>query len=113
MAAQLFFDTTTDDTYMFVDGKWQPVTPIATKKFVFAGTYNAKTSTVDSATDAGGKLGFFPDKNLPPCFPVNHGYYVVVMEEGRPNYPAPSYLVSPPDYLLSTADGWKKTTFIV
>ena len=112
MSGELLFDTSTEDTYIFNKGKWECMTDSSTRNLVFAGTFNAKTATVESSTKAGKKLGFFEGKRLPPCFPVNYGYYVVVMQEGRPSYPAPSYLVSPPDYLLSTADGWKKTTLL-
>ena len=70
------------------------------ESLVFAGTFNAKTATVESSTKAGKKLGFFEGKRLPPCFPVNHGYYVVVSQG--------AFYASVPDYFISTPNGWQK-----
>ena len=73
---------------------------------IFAGIYDPSTSEIESSTDVGGALGFFPGKNLPPTFPVNYGYYVVVSKEGTPKSPAPEVPLYPVDYLISTKEGW-------
>ena len=100
MSGELLFDTSTEDTYIFNKGKWECMTDSSTKNLVFAGTFNARTATVESSTKAGKKLGFFEGKRLPPCFPVNHGYYVVVSQG--------AFYARPPDYLISTPNGWQK-----
>lgn len=111
--SQLYYDNVNDETYIWCEhtNAWQPAIPSNTKAFElkFAGIYDAENSKVEQVTKVGERLGFFVGKNIPPTFPVNHGYFVIVSKSGTPLYPAPEEPINPPDYLISTPAGWKKT----
>lgn len=104
---QYFFDSSRGDLYLWDGNAWQPIT-ITAGEIVFAGTYNANTNKVISATTAGTAAGLVAGNALPAAAASNNRYYVVIAVAGTGSTPAPAVSLAPPDMLLSNGSAWEE-----
>ena len=109
---QFFFDSVTEDLFVFDGNAYQPVTTLTKGSLVLGGTYNAGTSQVASITTAGAAAGLAVGSNVPTPSSTTDGIYLVVENAGTPSAPAPVTPLSPPDYILgvtnSAGSSWEE-----
>ena len=109
---QFFFDSVSEDLYIYDGNAYQPVTTLTKGSLVFGGTYNASTSKVASVTTAGAAAGLSVGSNVPTPTSSTDGLYLVVEAAGTPSAPAPVVALSPPDYILgvtnSSGSSWEE-----
>jgi len=101
---QFFFDSVTEDLYIFDGNAYQPVTTLTKGSLVLGGTFNAGTSQVASVTTAGAAAGLAVGSNLPTPSSSTDGLYLVVENAGTPSAPAPVVALAPPDYILGVTN---------
>jgi len=101
---QFFFDSVTEDLYIYDGNAYQPVTTLTKGSLVFGGTYNASTSVVASITTAGAAAGLAVGSNVPTPSSTTDGIYLVVENAGTPSSPAPVVALAPPDYILGVTN---------
>ena len=101
---QFFFDSVSEDLYIYDGNAYQPVTTLTKGSLVFGGTYNASTSKVASVTTAGAAAGLTVGSNVPTPSATTDGIYLVVENAGTPSAPAPIVALAPPDYILGVTN---------
>ena len=101
---QFFFDSVSEDLYIYDGNAYQPVTTLTKGSLVFGGTYNASTSKVASVTTAGAAAGLTVGSNVPTPSATTDGIYLVVENAGTPSAPAPVVALAPPDYILGVTN---------
>lgn len=102
---QFFFNPLTRDLFLWDGNVYQPV-GISAGEIILAGTYNASTNLLDSATAEGAAAGFISGSALPAAATENSRYYVVVSQSGTGTSPAPTVSLEPPDILLSNGSSY-------
>ena len=101
---QFFFDSVSEDLYIYDGNAYQPITTLTKGSLVFGGTFNAATSKVAAVTTAGAAAGLSVGSNVPTPGANTDGIYLVVENAGTPSAPAPVVLLSPPDYILGVTN---------
>jgi len=101
---QFFFDSVSEDLYIYDGNAYQPVTTLTKGNLVLGGTFNANTSQMASVTTAGAAAGLSVGSNLPTPSSSTDGLYVVVELAGTPSAPAPVVALAPPDYILGVTN---------
>ena len=101
---QFFFDSVSEDLYIYDGNAYQPVTTLTKGSLVFGGTFNASTSKVASVTTAGAAGGLTVGSNVPTPSTSTDGLYLVVENAGTPSAPAPVVALAPPDYILGVTN---------
>ncbi len=101
---QFFFDSVSEDLYIYDGNAYQPVTTLTKGSLVFGGTFNAATSKVASVTTAGAAGGLTVGSNVPTPTSSTDGLYLVVENAGTPSAPAPVVALAPPDYILGVTN---------
>ena len=101
---QFFFDSVSEDLYIYDGNAYQPVTTLTKGSLVFGGTFNASTSKVASVTTAGAAAGLTVGSNVPTPTTSTDGLYLVVEASGTPSAPAPVVALAPPDYILGVTN---------
>jgi hypothetical protein len=104
---QFFFNPLDRTLYLWDGNVWQPV-GVSFGEIVFAGTYDASTNQVASATGAGLAIGLIVGAGLPSASATNSGFYVVVSQSGTGTAPAPAVALFPPDLILSDGTAWSE-----
>jgi hypothetical protein len=104
---QFFFNPLDRTLYLWDGNVWQPV-GVSFGEIVFAGTYDASTNLVASATGAGLAAGLTVGAALPSPSANNSGFYVVVSQSGTGVAPAPAVALFPPDLILSDGGSWSE-----
>ena len=101
---QFFFDSVSEDLYIYDGNAYQPVTTLTKGSLVFGGTFNAATSAVAAVTTAGAAAGLTVGSNVPTPTSSTDGIYLVVENAGTPSAPAPVVALAPPDYILGVTN---------
>lgn len=104
---QFFFNPLDKNIYLWDGNVWQPV-GVSIGELVFAGTYNASTNTVASATTTGAAAGLIVGNALPAASSTLTSYYVVVSNSGTGVAPAPTVSLAPPDIILCDGAAWRE-----
>ena len=104
---QFFFNPLDRTLYLWDGNVWQPV-GVSYGEIVFAGTYDASTNQVASATGAGLAAGLTVGAALPAASATNSGFYVVTSQSGVGIAPAPAVQLYPPDLILSDGTSWSE-----
>ena len=102
---QFFFNPLDKNIYLWDGNVWQPV-GVSLGELIFAGTYNASTNEVASATTTGAAVGLTVGDPLPAASSTLTSYYVVVSVGGTGTAPAPAETLAPPDIILCDGSAW-------
>mgnify|MGYP003144935136 CR=1 FL=1 len=112
---QRFWDEYSQDEYIWTGASWTAVTTTA-GELTLLGTYSAahttdggtaQSATVASVTTEGSAAGLTAGSALPAASATNKQGYLVVVNSGTGESPAPTVTLAAPDYLLSDGSNWK------